>query len=157
MWVCISVCQVFMCGLMCVFQRLTKVINMALLSVIRPLSRLPCAPLINTHCQREAPLIQQQHTQILYQCFYNAAAGQSYLCCSHRDAPAINQTERKSRLTRTSFRGMMVEFIKQVQCTAHYKIECQCVNLSKCQANIKNTLSRSSCYCVAQSYKFFFV
>lgn len=99
----------------CVFQRLTEVINTTLLSFIRPLSRLPCANLINTHCQREAPLIQQQHTQILYQCSYNIAAGRQYLCCSHRDATAINHTERKSRHSYTSCGGtLMREFIKQV-------------------------------------------
>lgn len=91
----------------------TEVINTTLQSVIRPLSRLPCTALINTHSQREAAQIEEQNSQILYQCSYNVAAGREYLCCSHWDAPAINQSERETRHSCTSCGGMLMRMLKR--------------------------------------------
>lgn len=51
-----------------------------------PLKVAALATLINTHCQREAPVIKQQHTQILHQCSNNIAAGCRDLCCYYQDA-----------------------------------------------------------------------
>lgn len=127
----------------CVIQRLTEVIHTTSLSVIRPLSRSPYATLINTDCQREAPLIRQQHAQMLYQCSHTTAAGLEDVCCFRRDAAiAINHT-RHSYLS-CGCKTMRINSNKQFRRRAkasvyvfqHANYMFKVLNLNVCQCQV---------------------